>query len=55
MKILEYIRLYIKNSITQIVRLSHALLQLSPIEICIPYICEMFVYKHTETIEYVKK
>ena len=51
MKILQCIRLYIKKQY----HTDCPLLYLSPFEICTPYICEMFVYKHTETIEYVEE
>ena len=43
MKILQYIRRHVKNSATQIAHYNTL------------EICEMFVYKHTETIEYIKK
>ena len=51
MKILQYVHLHIKNNTTQIVHYNtfHFLRYAQP------ELYEMFVYKHTETIEYVKK
>ena len=50
MKILQYIRLHIKNSITQIAHYNtfHFLR-------CALYICKMFVYKYNNKIEHIKK
>ena len=50
MKILQYIRLYIENGITQIAHLT-------PFTFCNMRSLDIrnVVYKHTETTEYVKK
>ena len=50
MKILQYIQLYIKKQYNT----DYALQHLSLFEICAVKIWEKFVYKLTETIEYVK-
>ena len=49
MKIYQYLRLHIK-----IICRRFRIITLLPFEIHAPAIYEMFVYKHTGTIEYVK-
>ena len=49
LKISQYLRFHIKTYVEDF-----TLKQLLHFEICARQICETFVYKHSETIEYVK-
>ena len=51
LKIWQYLRLHMKLIYAEDFTLKHLLL----FEMCAREICEKFVYKHTETIKYVKK